>query len=436
MPDQPFCTHRRAREKEREMRREVETKVEVTIVIEEEGYGVGEVLNAHGTLTVHKSDDGGTGSIFHHSAVNEDGNDTYPITYVHSNVRSYGPSINFNGEPFFMSDKGVSVIEKTSGGFQITPRARSIHSELSKENTSKIRFGIWQGYIVLMCSEGKMYLGDARSGKNTDGEFEYSWFPLTGIGTYKNDTRVYRYSPSAKAGYDISDTPDAEVTGTVMSVADENGDTVYYVESDGKKIEVYPTEEMAGGEFYPLSAISTNDLLLLGTSAGDIILFNSDKRGTAPERLSSQADFDATEYAGDMGNKIHPDFYDFAGHAAHYTVSTALDSLDTPHLQKSTVSGSLVIECQSLGPSRIVCEVETDRESPRALLSFSAEGFGFDNLDFSTLSFATTERQSVRIPDSTRRWTRKRITLHSSAHRAPISVYSINYRYKIDGGAR
>ena len=394
------------------------------------------LLNTHGTLTVHKTEDGGIGSIFHHSAINEDGKDTYPITYVHSNVRSYGPSINFNGEAFFISDNGVSAIEKTSGGFRIAPRARSIRSELSKESMSDIRFGSWQGYLVLMCGGGRIYLGDARSGKNTDGEFEYSWFPLTGIGTYKNDERVYRYSPTAKDGYDLSDTPDDVVTGTVMSVADENGDTVYYVESGGKKITVYPTEELVGGEFYPVSAISTNDLLILGTSGGDLILFNSDKRGAPPARISSAKDFDATEYAKAMSNKIHPDFYDFAGHAPCYTVSTALDSLDTPHMRKSTVSNSLVIECASQGPSGIVCYAETDRESQNALLTFSAERFGFDNLDFSTLSFASRERQSVRVPDATRIWTRKRVTLHSKKYRAPISVYSINYRYKIDGGAR
>ena len=114
-------------------------------------------------------------------------------------------------------------------------------------------------------------------------------------------------------------------------------------------------------------------------------------------------------------------------------MATVSDDQGAPHLTKSSVRGSLAIKCESLEDTSLICEVETDRDSFVECLELHPKRFGFENLDFSRLSASTLDTQSIKIPDPSTRWVEKRILLHSEKFRSPISVYSVNYRYRIKG---
>jgi len=399
------------------------------------GSSVVAIMNCSDTLAVFNSSDNGTGSITHRKMETKDDKIRFPEVFSHSTVESAGATLNYYDDHLFYCNDGVYAIEKkASGDYKITSRSSAIRSLLAKENPKNIVMTEWQGYVVLLGGEGRMYLGDRRTGKTVNGNFEYAWYPLTGIGCYEGDQTVYRYAPTAPDGFTASDSEDKEVIGTVMSVATDDGSTVYYVEEGGEKIAVYPTEEKRGGSFSaPIEMNSAASHLFFSDSVGNISVFNTDKRGVAPKRISSASDFNPEEYARAMGNKIHPDFYSFASHAPRYAIATVSDDMNAPHLRKLSVSGSLAVKCESLEDTSLTCEIETDSERFCECLEVHPKRFGFDNIDFSRMSLSARDTQTFRVPDPSGAWTEKRILLYSDKFRAPISVYSIDYRYRIKG---
>ena len=399
------------------------------------GYPVTALLSAHGSLAVFKSGDGGSGSIFYHTrSQSPSGAVSYPVSYTHGGISACGAAYSFFDDAVFLTPLGVCALEPVSGSDyrEIKSRSGNISPLLARESLSDIKATVWRGYLVLMAG-GHFYLGDSRDRFTRDGSFEYEWYYLDGIGSYKNDSRVYRYASSSKEGYLISDTPDAKVTETVMSVADGSGELIYYVTREDGSYAVYPTEEFEGGDFSPATAVLGGELLFFGTESGDLCLFNSDKRGVAPDRIKESPDFDPEAYGRTMGSRIHPEFYGFEGHAPRYALKTKSDSCDIPYLTKSTVRGSLVIKCKAYARSRIICEVGTDKDGFSAPLCFPGEYFGFGELDFATLSTSVGDYCIVPVAEAKRGWIEKEISLYSQDFCSPIGVYSINYRYKIKG---
>ena len=167
-----------------------------------------------------------------------------------------------------------------------------------------------------------IYLADSRDSYRKDGILQYEWYRLTGIGTYKNDTRVYRYSDEKIEGY-CNEMPVGEIAkGEVYSeVLLEDGEErlLYFVYLADKKNLVYKTEEYTGGDFDPCCIVfSDGKNLYFGTEGGEVCMFNNDKRGVAPKELSDSEGFSEEEYIKNMGNKIHPLYYSFDRHAASY----------------------------------------------------------------------------------------------------------------------
>jgi hypothetical protein len=220
----------------------------------------------------------------------------------------------------------------------------------------------------------------------------------------------------------------------VYSATDISGITYYYTIENGAKYSVTPTEELTGGEFFPATIfISYGKRLFFCTEDGHLCVFNNDKRGEAPESVKSQADYDEEKYNAAMGNKIHPLFYSFAGHAPTYEIRTALDNCGIPHLTKNTVKSSLVIKARSAVADSIFCEVRSDSNSPIHVGNLPMVTSGFDNFDFSSSPWYNGRYESVALKEKEKRWIEKQITLTSKSFASPISLYSITYRYTIKG---
>ena len=399
------------------------------------GNSVVAMMNCTDTLTVHKSGDNGVGSIVHYKMETKDGKTRlYPV-FTHTSAQSSGAVLNHSDDPLFYSNDGVYAIEKTSTDtYKTVCRSSAISHLLAREDPKAVFMTEWKGYLVLLGGEGRMYLGDKRTGSRVNGNFEYAWYPLTGVGCYENDETVYRYAHKSPDGFYVSDKIDDVAEGTVMSLVTDAGETVYYVEENNRRVAVYPTEEKRGGTFLPATKVAVmSDRLIFSTKNSRICVFNSDKKGIAPARIAEAAGFEEGEYKKVMGDKIHPDFYGFGSHAARYELATAFDDMGIPNRIKASVMGSLTVKCESLEDSSITCEVESDIESPMECIELHPKRFSFENLDFSRMSLTTRETQTVKLPDPTSTWGEKRILLHSDKFRAPMSVYSIDFRYKIKG---
>ena len=402
-------------------------------------FGVVSMLAAGDSLAVFKSEDDGGGSIFYHTPKSTDSNiipRVYPVSYVHGGVSALGESISFFDDPVFITRGGLCALDKKTINLErsIACRSHNVNPRLLAEDLTRAKLGKWRGYLVLSV-EGRIYLADSRAMfLHESGYYEYEWYYLSGVGSWENATRVYRYASTPKVGYTVHQTPEERVYEVVWSEADKAGEVHYYTIEGGKKYSVYPTEEYEGGTFYPAIALLTteDDLLIFGTENGIVCVFNNDKRGVAPPDVSEDNDFDADEYKSKYGRRIHPYYYSFHDHTPTYAVRTVLDNCGIPHLTKSTVKHSLAIKMSSSGNGSVVCEVGTDRSGysenariPNAEVDFSCFNFAF-------LAFETASHFTIPISEKEKNWIEKEIAV-SSTDGAPIAIYSMSYRFTVKG---
>lgn len=404
-------------------------------------FGNTALLAAGDSLAVFKEDDDGAGSIYYHTP-HDTGIDIipkiYPVSYIHSGISAKGEVISFFDDPIFMSEKGVSALAKKQINLQrsIAVRSSNINPRLLREDISDASLAVWRGYLAVL-TDGRIYLADSRAVfEGRLGDAEYEWYYLSGIGTYTNDTKVYRYSMTAHAGYDVHEKTDERVYGTVYSVI-RGGELFYYTKEDGKRYEVYLTEELHLGDFHPAKKIlAVGELLFAMTENGDLILFNNDKRGVPPPHVSAAEGFDAAEYREIWGRRIHPFYYSFAGHAPRYALQTKRDDCSLPHLEKSSVKGSLTIKCRATASGRITCEVGSDGDGYREVTAFPSSPLSFGEIDFSTLSLITEDVYTVPIREKAKGWVEKQIAIYTDDFCSPFGIYTIAYRFYVKGKIR
>ena len=358
----------------------------------------------------------------------------YRVSEAHRGDEPIGAAMNFDKEILYVSANGLSAIGENSlyHTKAIKTYSAPVSPMLAKERLANATLAVWCGYIVLSI-DGRMYLADPRTEDGGEGD-DYEWFFLNRIGTYKNASRVYRYSSLPKERFLVPNEPDGVAVGEVWSETDETGELVYFINTDEGRLEVYPTEEFSGGDFYPARiTLGFGEHLIFSTDCGDVCAFNSDMRGVAPERIAAADDFDAEEYAERMGDRIHPDFYAFLDHAPRYALITAADDCDIPHLKKSTVKRSLVLKLATFVGGRVFCEVGRDGEGFHRVGVVDGGVADFSTLSFESLPFDGGESVSVTLPERERGWVEKSLSLFSNGFRSPIGVYSICYRYRISG---
>lgn len=400
-----------------------------------QGYTVASIIATDGALTVFKSGDDGSGSIFSHAKKSSGGITSYPAISSRQTTVAKGEAHAFLGDAIFLSSSGACTLKRVDDGDypELIIRSSSVNYYLLKEELDSALMTEWRGYLVI-ATGSRIYLADSREGFTKNGNKEYTWYYLSGIGSYKNDARVYRYAETAPDGYLVSDSAGEVAAGTVMSVAGPGGEMIYFVEDGEEKFALYPTEEFAGGELYPPSAITAvGELLYFGTENGRLFVFNNDKRGVAPDALTLSGEFNAEQYRAAMGDKIHPSFYSFDRHAVRYAVGTKRDNCDIPYLTKSTVHDSLVIKFKAYTRTRLVCSVRTDGSQYRQLAEFSGSKYDFCDFDFSLPPSTVRDYSLLAIPERTRGWIEKEILISSEEYASPIGIFSISYRYKIKG---
>lgn len=396
------------------------------------------MLGVHDGLAVFCDSDFGGGGIFYHTRVNTgDGfiHTAYPVSYIHSGISTRGGAISFFDDPVFLTDGGLFGIDMKRLDYDrsISCRSTLINPYLLTENLKGAHLARWRGYLVLATGE-HVYLADSRGiYTNALGTREYEWYFLSGIGTRRGAESVYRYSSVAKDGFYVHRDCDEITDKTVMSVS-VDGEQYYYVTDGEKRYAVHKTEEVRGGTFYPLSALysSYDNELFFGTECGDVCIFNSDKRGIAPDFIRKDADFDEEEYKNNFSRKIHPYFYSFAGVSPTYALKTAKDNCGMSNVLKNTVKHSLAFTCRA-SVGRPVLEVGTDKRGYREVWHLPNAEVDFSYLDFASLSFSTSERITVPMSEKEKGWIEKQIAVYSKDFCSPIGISEISYRFTVKG---
>lgn len=406
-----------------------------------DGQGASKVkamLSVRDRLAVFKEKDDGSGSIFYHVGKDTDEDVVpriYPVASIHSGICAVGDAISFFDDPLFVAPTGIAALEMEQINYErsIGIRSSNVNNDLLAEELSSIRLGIWEGYLVV-CVGGRVYLADSRQRfRGIGGNYEYEWFKLADIGTYENSARVFRYSSFCNDYRKVHKNVDQICTGNVLTLSLPAG-KLYSTIENNIKYALYLTEELQGGDFSPATEIlADGEMFIFGTASGSVCIFNNDKRGVPPERISSSADFNPEEYAEKMSGKIHPDFYDFDYHAPRYALKFTLDSCGIPHLTKSTVKNSAVIKCKTFSASRITLEVGTDRAGYSEITACTGGELDFYDIDFSSLDVFTSPHQTLPFGEKEKRWVEKQIALYSADFRRPIGIYSASFRFVTAG---
>ena len=405
------------------------------------GYCVKSLLAVRDMLAVFKSGDDGSGSIFYHrkeSSGNSEVSTIYPVAYVHSGISAIGGSISFLDDPVFLSSEGLVALERENINYQrsIACRSHNVNYRLLKEDLSKAEMCLWQGYLVIGI-EGRIYLADSRMMfTHPTGSVEYEWFFLNNIGAYDGDRTAYRYSDTPYSNHIVNTKKVGQVVAVnlVYKSTDENGGLHYFTIEGGKRYSVLMTDQMKGGTFVPATKfLSHGDMLIFATDSTHICVFNNDRRGIPPDRIRESEDFDEEEYNMTMANRIHPDFYNFAGHSPTYEIRTAFDDCGVPHLTKSTVKKSLVIKASAYVGNTIACKVNTDRNGTCDVGLLPINDVGFADFFFAYAMWSGGKYSSFTLPEKEKAWIEKQIALQCTEYSCPISIYSITYRYTIKG---
>ncbi len=396
------------------------------------------MLKTGDSLAVFKEEDDGAGSIFYH-APQASGNSIiqkiYPVSYVHNGFCAKGPSISFFDDHIFVSDKGISAIEKKTVNLErsIVTRSGNINPKFLTEDITLSTLTVWRGYLVV-CTGGHIYLADSRDtfiGK--EGNFEYEWYYLCDIGGYKNDSTVYRYSSTAHEGFAVHENCDEAANGRIMNSYD-GSEYIYYVTENGVNYEVYKTDERSGGTFYPATHVmALGKLLFFAESAGGIYVFNNDKRGVIPPTVTNLEGYDENDYLNSLGRRIHHYYYSFNKHAPRYALKTKMDNCGIPHLRKNTVKHSLTLKCRATDRGCLSCEVGTDKDGYFEICTFPNKDIIFSDMDFSSLSLSTDNTYTIPLAEKSKDWIEKQISLYTDKYASPFGIYNLAYRFFVKG---
>ena len=381
------------------------------------------------------------------------GEDLIPRTYT---VQRAGlglgrchAAVLFDGEPLVLTDRGVfAVLRDEWGGLHLYPRSSRVNGRLAGEGKEHSCMTVFAGYLWVLTDGGRVYLADSRARSSGPGGREFEWFFLSGIGSYTDDAPVYAWLTThpyegvyatGKQGYTVR-MPDPD-----PAVPDRAPDDTVTLSVDGQ-LHSFPaicegddcmllceSGQRQGGTFSPASFFATAaDRLFFGTDAGCLCVFNTDLRGTPARAEEQDPAFDRAAFDRACSGRLRVGLYSVMGHPIGSYLETFDDDSDIPHLDKSTVARSTVLDMKSMPGSRFSCRVTTT-EGRTAWVGATAATPDFSDLDFSCFSFGTSQRTVLLMHERTRRYLTKRYRLEDGGYCAPFGVRQISYRFTVTG---
>lgn len=407
----------------------------------------------------------------------------YTVTEGASGIGCIGGAFNFMDDPVFISRRGLEAIGKlmTNQERSIVHRSTNVDKRMLAEDLTKAKMAQWQGYLVIMVGS-RMYLADSRAMYADEmGNTQYEWFFADGIGSYNEEDTYHRYrymngnidlikeslgdydgtgdtggsmigSYEIKEGY--SDEYVSDGTSISWNKFTKDGQTVkvYYTaeeETDEETQEktthyylVYEDDEVipkSDAKFFePKEICVINDVLYFATDNGDVLCFNTDKRGEIPDSVYRDGEWVDVDYdtKADFVGVIPQEYYTFDGRRYRSGVITKTDNAGISYATKNTVNRSLVLRCGAdpRTHSTTVVEVLTDRNSVFTEVDRKdTSEFTTAMTDFSALTFNTYPFAFLTYREKERKWVEKRYKIYNDAYRGILRIHSLSYRYEIGG---
>lgn len=144
-------------------------------------------LKQYGELIIVKESQGGRGGLFLRSAIQqEDGSALFSVTEGIQNVGAVSKYVfaNMNGDPLFLSEKGVMGMATNSVTNQTCVQNRSwyVNRKLIAEDGLKNAYSAVYGKYFMLAVNGKIYVANSEAANNNKtGNFGYEWYYWTDI---------------------------------------------------------------------------------------------------------------------------------------------------------------------------------------------------------------------------------------------------------------
>ncbi len=383
------------------------------------------------------SEDGG---IYKITSV-ETGIDNSPVVFS-SEIVSSSEKIIFNGTDFldlptFLTSSGVFALASPNLKLERVVEKRSglIDAKLLKLDLKNVKLFSFDGYFCIY-TDGNVFMGDSRRFyRNEKGEYEFEWFVLSDIGSYKGAYKRFvfadkideiedRYFLLSEKGKTANPPDNDGASKNLVSKKNLCGKSVFTAivksaepvfSSDGityvERVDEYVVEEcedMIGGTFEEAFDIKSFDGNVFFTTESGLFSFNFDKKG-------------------------EKNIYNFDGRTIKSCVATKLDDLGFPDMKKTTIPKSLVVRLKSADNSKIKVQSRTESGKYKTVGEIYVKTADFSDIDFSSFSF-DTENQSVYVlNDRTKSFLEKQITLSCDEYNGNIMLCGLSYRYKTVG---
>lgn len=375
-------------------------------------------------------------------------------------------------------------------------RSSLVDAKLLAEDLSQAMYCEWKDYLVILFPSGNAYMADTRQISSVNGYHQYEWYLLNDIVTWTDDGHPYDYAsafPSVSSDdsiqkcmvngkvnggeyvtktidlggieqyadfcilYDYSDTRiDASNINLVESFTFDGKQwfclraelTDFTIETPHSQryIVVEKQEELVCGAFgaftptgkkettinHPTVLTEFNGLMFFGTDNGDICVFNTDKRGVRPKRLTDN-DYTEQEYKAQFATTIDAEWYDRCGHSYLSGIETAFDNANVPHLTKNTIKKSCIVEVKLGLTSSFNSQFRTDRDGWSEPSQVAVKNDDFSDNDLLKADFTTNSNATLAVTEKTKKWVVKQYRMYSDKWRTPFGIYGIAYRYSIHG---
>lgn len=102
-------------------------------------------------------------------------------------------------------------------------------------------------------------------------------------------------------------------------------------------------------------------------------------------------------------------------------------------LEKKKTLLNTVIKTKSFKNSSAKVKVRTNKKPYNQIARINNAIFSFEDLDFSDLTFNTTEQSLFAIKEKEKQWVEKQYYLFSDEYLKPFALFSISYRYRVAG---
>lgn len=352
----------------------------------------------------------------------------YPVCDAIGGMGSLGAAISFRGERLFLSPFGLESIERDgiSGERRILHRSGAIDARLTREDVTRAHLFHWGSYLGIAI-EDRVYLADGRRTVTRDGQKEYEWYYLSGIGSFRGDSKRYRIStvlPPALVGlsttHDKVDYPFAPAKeeryadGMRIHSILLGGKVYPYVLVGEEAHSVFFVGERYGGTLCPATAFAEADsLLFFGTTEGLLMVFETDRRRE-----------DAT---------LPREAYTFCGHAYTSGFATPLDDCDRKTARKTTVKGAGAVRFKAMAGGKVRVLARTELGDWTHVDTLFPGRASFEETDFSSADFHTGDDVVLPFRESKRRWVEKQLFFVSEEYQRPFGILSVAYRYRVAG---